>query len=268
MPEYHVTWEIELNADSPRDAAAKALAIQRDDPDSIATVFDVTDKTGITEQIDLAEIVEEESKTACKRDIDDVQTINLTQSDWTEIYYAVELKRLSVAEDNRQNGRHADGVDLAAWRRQMEHIKEALGPDGERIHEAITTLIQSADRVASRWGETDLQFAVQDLDRALAPFGFGTRCSGKENTMPKTPLPKSVIDARAGLIPASDYEPESMKHSFVGVDSQRNPCIYVGRLEPDGGFNGNYLSLEELETLVEQLNRRKGWSDARERAST
>jgi hypothetical protein len=50
-------------------------------------------------------------------------TISLSKSDLTEIYYAVELKRLSVAEDNRQNGRHADGVDLAAWRRQMERCQ-------------------------------------------------------------------------------------------------------------------------------------------------
>jgi hypothetical protein len=67
MPEYHVTWEIELNADSPCEAAVKALAIQRD-PDSIATVFDVTDKAGTTEQIDLAEVEEEESDIACTRD--------------------------------------------------------------------------------------------------------------------------------------------------------------------------------------------------------
>lgn len=261
MPEYHVTWEIELNADSPREAAVKALAIQRDS-DSIATVFDVTDKVGTTEQIDLAEVEEEESDITCTRDIDGAETINLTQSDWVEICYAVELKLMHVTADNLENGRHADGVDLAAWRRQMEHIAIALGPDGERIHDALTNLVESADRVASRWEETDLQFAVQDLDRALVPFGFGTRCSEKENTMPKTPLPKSVIDARAGLIPASDYEPKSIKHAFVGVDSQGDPCIYIGRLEPDGDFNGNYLSLEELETLVEQLNQRKGWSDA------
>ena len=50
MPEYHVRWEIELNAGSPREAAEKALAIQRD-PDS---VFDVTEETGIVERIDLA----------------------------------------------------------------------------------------------------------------------------------------------------------------------------------------------------------------------
>jgi len=105
--------------------------------------------------------------------------IVLTAKDWTEIFYAVELKRLCVAKDNRKNGRYSDdGVDLDAWRRQMEQIADALGPDGKRMHHALTNLIESADGVISRWGETDLQFAVQDLDAALGPFGFGTRRGG------------------------------------------------------------------------------------------
>lgn len=41
MGEYHVEWEIQLDAESPQDAAWKALAIQRD-PSSIATLFGVT----------------------------------------------------------------------------------------------------------------------------------------------------------------------------------------------------------------------------------
>jgi hypothetical protein len=164
MPEYHVSWEIDLSADSPREAAAKALAIQRD-AESIATVFDVTDEAGATERIDL-----EDPDDACI----DSDAITLTQSDWTEIYYAVELKRMHVTADNLKNGRHADGVDLVAWRQQMEHIKDALGPDGQRMHDALTALLKSASRVVSRWDQSDLQFAVQDLDRALATFGLGT----------------------------------------------------------------------------------------------
>lgn len=39
---YLVTWEIDIEADSPREAAEKALRIQRD-PESIATVFAVTE---------------------------------------------------------------------------------------------------------------------------------------------------------------------------------------------------------------------------------
>lgn len=43
MPEYRVTWDIDIEADSPEEAAKKALEIQRR-PDSIATVFDVQRK--------------------------------------------------------------------------------------------------------------------------------------------------------------------------------------------------------------------------------
>jgi hypothetical protein len=38
--EYKVAWHIDIDADSPEDAARKALAIQRN-PESIATVFNV-----------------------------------------------------------------------------------------------------------------------------------------------------------------------------------------------------------------------------------
>ena len=42
---YHIRWEIELHADSHEDAARQALAIQRD-PESIATVFEVSKPLG------------------------------------------------------------------------------------------------------------------------------------------------------------------------------------------------------------------------------
>jgi hypothetical protein len=164
MPEYHIIWEIDVYADSPREAAERALAIHRN-PESIATFFEVTDEAGTTERIDL-------------EDCDDTnvgsETIMLTESDWAEIYYAVELKRLGVTEDNRQNGRVADGVNLVAWRRQMEHLADKLGTDGKRMHDALRELIEAADRVVSRWDQSDLQFAVQNLDRALKHFGIGT----------------------------------------------------------------------------------------------
>ena len=47
-----VIWEIDLDADSQREAAEKALAIHRN-PESIATVFDVVDKTGRKTTVDL-----------------------------------------------------------------------------------------------------------------------------------------------------------------------------------------------------------------------
>lgn len=49
---YLVTWQIDIEARTHAEAARKALAIHRD-PDSIATVFDVTNERGRTKTIDL-----------------------------------------------------------------------------------------------------------------------------------------------------------------------------------------------------------------------
>ena len=49
----HVTWEIDIDAATSREAALKALAFQRN-PESTATVFDVTDDAGKTVRVDLA----------------------------------------------------------------------------------------------------------------------------------------------------------------------------------------------------------------------
>ena len=40
MKTYHVQWSIEIEAESPREAAEKSREIQLD-PESVATVFDV-----------------------------------------------------------------------------------------------------------------------------------------------------------------------------------------------------------------------------------
>ncbi|MGB8481346.1 MAG: hypothetical protein WCE63_21275 [Acidobacteriaceae bacterium] len=48
---FRVTWEIDIDAASPREAAEKALHIQRD-VDSIATVFTVAEKRHL-QQIDV-----------------------------------------------------------------------------------------------------------------------------------------------------------------------------------------------------------------------
>lgn len=65
MPEYFITWNIELEADDPIDAARKALEIHRN-PESIATEFKVKEifsdrpknyvSYGPEESIDLSEI--------------------------------------------------------------------------------------------------------------------------------------------------------------------------------------------------------------------
>jgi hypothetical protein len=54
MTSYFVEWSIDIDADSPREAAEKALEIQRD-PSSSATVFSVIkyDSDGSKSLIDL-----------------------------------------------------------------------------------------------------------------------------------------------------------------------------------------------------------------------
>lgn len=49
--QYHVTWEIDVWADTPLDAAIEALQAQKSC--GLATVFDVTDSAGETKRIDL-----------------------------------------------------------------------------------------------------------------------------------------------------------------------------------------------------------------------
>ncbi len=53
---YRVEWVIDIEAESPEDAARQALAIQRK-PDSTATVFDVVeyDTDGESVRVDLGE---------------------------------------------------------------------------------------------------------------------------------------------------------------------------------------------------------------------
>jgi hypothetical protein len=57
---YFVTWEIDIEAESPVEAARRALEIHRD-PESIATIFIVKDEAGDSTTVDLTEIEDTES---------------------------------------------------------------------------------------------------------------------------------------------------------------------------------------------------------------
>ncbi len=52
MEKYRVVWEIDIDSESPKDAAIKALEIQRNQY-SIATVFNVINCNGQEKTIDL-----------------------------------------------------------------------------------------------------------------------------------------------------------------------------------------------------------------------
>ena len=57
--------------------------------------------------------------------------LNLTESDWMEIYYAVEYKRTSTVV------RYAPD---ACWWNQFNHILECIGPDGQDAYKTLSTL--------------------------------------------------------------------------------------------------------------------------------
>jgi hypothetical protein len=70
---YLVTWEIDIDADTPEEAARKALAIQRN-PDSIATIFDVVryDSNDMFTRVDITELEEQsgiEDTSNCRESI-------------------------------------------------------------------------------------------------------------------------------------------------------------------------------------------------------
>lgn len=81
---YYVTWSIEVEATSPKVAAEMALEIQRD-PESIATVFMVSDENGAVARIDAAkraksveEIIDElvdDRVDTCRNDTDHLRYI-------------------------------------------------------------------------------------------------------------------------------------------------------------------------------------------------
>src|SRR5208283_3295207 len=59
MTSYSVNWQIDIEAESPVEAARQALKIHRDQ-NSTATVFDIYDEDGNCTRVDLLEIEEEE----------------------------------------------------------------------------------------------------------------------------------------------------------------------------------------------------------------
>lgn len=63
--DYFVVWEIDIfDADSPEDAARRALVMQRD-PQSIATAFKVWEKGAPIEQVHLVDFDEEDEIGNC-----------------------------------------------------------------------------------------------------------------------------------------------------------------------------------------------------------
>lgn len=60
MTTYHIVWEIDIEADSPREAVEQARAYQMD-PNTSAVVFDAFDEDGDQERVDLLETFDRET---------------------------------------------------------------------------------------------------------------------------------------------------------------------------------------------------------------
>jgi len=61
--EYKIKWEIDIEADSPEEAAAKAMYLQQND-DSQASIYEVTDTDGNVKEIDVLVVIEAEEQIA------------------------------------------------------------------------------------------------------------------------------------------------------------------------------------------------------------
>jgi hypothetical protein len=113
MTTYLVTWTIDIEADSPREAAVAALRIQRD-PESIATVFKVQES-----RERLAGTVEL---------LDDGTRIDLTELDESEQRREELIESLADTHD-------AEGGDDSAWLAWLLSVRS--DPDHPNHAEAV-----------------------------------------------------------------------------------------------------------------------------------
>lgn len=107
--EYHVQWEIDLSAQTPRQAAEKAACIQRESDG----VFDVTDEKGETTRVDLAE--EETMPESKFEEIKTVKALDRAIENATEEDVRTCLKRIAYEafEDDGELNRDKElGADF------------------------------------------------------------------------------------------------------------------------------------------------------------
>lgn len=119
--EYRVAWIIDLCADSPEEAARKALAIHRD-PESWATCFEIRDEHGRVHEVDLGP--PEETSTKGKKPMTIYVTVETSQGVIAEVvaYLTFEsaeqaerhwLKANSIRTDAARENRSQLGTEFA-----------------------------------------------------------------------------------------------------------------------------------------------------------
>jgi hypothetical protein len=124
--QYRVEWVIEIDADTAREAAEKALIIQRSD--SQAVVFDVLDEEGETERIDLLESPEDRGRDAlvgieeylvCQRDLIQLGLRRLSN----ERYMPMVVRRGLEAEGYQRLDAYGQALDMV-----RDRLREASHP--------------------------------------------------------------------------------------------------------------------------------------------
>ena len=122
MTSYSVNWQVEIDAESPVEAARQALKIHRDQ-NSTATVFDIYDEDGNSTHVDLLEIEEEQmSRIAGDRkdliDTNEQATVVTGKTYWDDdSEFPSEDWKFEVANGDTRLGYHH-------WIEQQRHIKQ------------------------------------------------------------------------------------------------------------------------------------------------
>jgi|GEM_PF-3251141 hypothetical protein len=110
MTSYSVNWQIDIEAESPVEAARQALKIHRD-RNSTATVFDIYDEDGNHTRVDLLEIEEEQMSRAGDRkdliDTNEQAKVVPTKNHWEDDpEYPAEDWQYEVTLGNTRLGYH------------------------------------------------------------------------------------------------------------------------------------------------------------------
>jgi hypothetical protein len=142
MPEYYLEWRIEIEAESPEEAARKALKIQRD-PESIATMFHVIADNGEDTVIDLTEIDADRALDAEEGEASTMPTFTVTRYQTVSVSQDIDIEA-DTAEEARTL---AQAAEESEW--STGDIGEPTGedPDFEVRDEDGELLIAIAGRV-------------------------------------------------------------------------------------------------------------------------
>lgn len=123
MKGYHVIWEIDLDADTPADAARQALAIQRD-RFSQAIVFDVieADSNGEAQRIDLFDL-EKSPELIARRPVEMPRVIVGVEGGIVQGFSSSVLIDLDVADHDILSDFEPDTESMAYYQKLVAELE-------------------------------------------------------------------------------------------------------------------------------------------------